>query len=637
MVPAAWSRSVPTRTARSRDRQTGSIRSLLKRRDCVGEGILSSPWIATTDYTAARIGIAGTCRSCYSTGWQSEPCFTSGQGTTEVSPDHGCRSTFDGNMKRQTPPWLETAIFYEVYPQSFCDSNGDGIGDLPGIVSKLDHILSLGCNAIWLNPCFSSPFRDAGYDVSDFYSVAPRYGSESDLIKLFEEAHARGMKVCLDLVPGHTSTDHHWFLNSARAEKNAMSNRYIWTSSVWEDAGNGLRAINGYSGRDGNYVANYFYFQPALNYGFAKPDPSKPWQLPVDHPDVLATRAEMIRIMRYWMDKGADGFRVDMASSLVKNDPGFVETMKLWNEVRAIFDRDYPDAVLISEWSNPSLAIKAGFHIDFLIHFNTRAYTPLFRNEPFRDCFGGAELYGPSYFDSRGEGDLGEFLGTYLEHYRATRELGYISIPSGNHDIVRLACGRTQEDLKVAFAFLLTMPGIACIYNGDEIGMAHVRGLASKEGGYGRTGARTPMQWDSSESAGFSIADAARFYLPLDPSPNRPNVAAQESDAASLLNFLRELTSLRQKHPSLRAGSGLTVLHDSNKGYPFVYLRHAGEQRIMVALNPSNRTVRATFPVSFPVSRIASLPISSHCHWEESPGHITVEMPPVSSAICTCE
>lgn len=540
-------------------------------------------------------------------------------------------------MEQRIPTWLETAIFYEVYPQSFYDSNGDGIGDLNGIVSKLDYIQSLGCTAIWLTPCFVSPFGDAGYDVSDFYSVAPRYGTESDLIRLFEEAHARGMKVCLDLVPGHTSTDHPWFRESARAEKNGMSNRYIWTDSVWEDAGGGLRVVNGYSARDGNYVTNYFHFQPALNYGFANPDPTKPWQLPVDHPDVLETRAEMIRIMRYWMDKGADGFRVDMASSLVKNDPDFVETMKLWHEVRDIFDRDYPDAVLISEWSNPSLAIRAGFHIDFLIHFNSRAYTPLLRNERYRDCFGGAEVYGPSYFDSRGEGDLAEFLDTYLQHYRTTKDLGCISIPSGNHDIMRLSCGRSIDDMKVVFAFLLTIPGVAYIYYGDEIGMAHLKELPSKEGGYGRTGARTPMQWDASESAGFSTAPVSQFYLPLDPSPDRPNVASQDKDPESLLNFVRKMTSLRLTHPALRAGSDLMILHDKHKGYPFVYMRQAGEQRLLIALNPANRAVRVTFPISFPLNRIVSLKSSPPCRWHLEKGNITVEMPPVSSAICACE
>ncbi|MBQ9490946.1 MAG: glycosylase, partial [Lachnospiraceae bacterium] len=139
-------------------------------------------------------------------------------------------------MSKQTrPEWLDNAIFYEIYPQSFCDTNGDGIGDFHGIIGKLDYIKELGCNALWINPCFASPFGDAGYDVSDYYQVAPRYGTNEDLKKLFQEAHARGLHVLLDLVPGHTSTKHPWFLESMKAEKNEYTDRYIWTDSIWEE------------------------------------------------------------------------------------------------------------------------------------------------------------------------------------------------------------------------------------------------------------------------------------------------------------------------------------------------------------------------------------------------------------------
>src|ERR1700733_7523249 len=143
-------------------------------------------------------------------------------------------------MKRLVPSWLSSAIFYEIYPQSFCDSNGDGIGDLPGVIEKLDYIQSLGCTAIWLNPCFVSPHGDAGYDVADFYKVGKRYGNNADLKRLFVEAHRRGMKVCLDLVAGHTSTDHPWFKESAKAKKNKYSNWYIWTDNGWKAPGGRL-------------------------------------------------------------------------------------------------------------------------------------------------------------------------------------------------------------------------------------------------------------------------------------------------------------------------------------------------------------------------------------------------------------
>ena len=164
------------------------------------------------------------------------------------------------------PEWLNTAVFYEIYPQSFMDSNGDGIGDFNGIISKLDYIKELGCTAIWMNPCFDSPFGDAGYDVSDYKKAAPRYGTNADLKKLFKEAHKRNMHVLLDLVPGHTSVEHKWFKESMKAQKNEFTDRYIWTDSIWKEP-TGYGSLRGISDRDGSCAVNFFSHQPALNYG----------------------------------------------------------------------------------------------------------------------------------------------------------------------------------------------------------------------------------------------------------------------------------------------------------------------------------------------------------------------------------
>ena len=496
-------------------------------------------------------------------------------------------------MNRPTPSWLRDAVFYEIYPQSFLDTNADGIGDLPGVLKKMDYIQSLGVDALWLNPCFVSPFRDAGYDVADFYRVAPRYGTNADLKRIFREAHRRGMKVCLDLVAGHTSDQHPWFQASARPEKNKYSNWYIWTDNVWREPGKPLAGIHGYSDRDGNYVPNFFHFQPALNYGFASPDPAQSWQLPVDHPDVCAVREEMKNIMRYWLDAGADGFRVDMASSLVKNDTDFAATMAFWRDIRSMYDSEYPEAALIAEWSHPATALKAGFHIDFMIHFGTEAYTTLFRHERERDCFKVADKFGHSFFDILGRGDITAFLDIYREHYSKTRNLGYISLPTGNHDISRLATNRSVADLKVIYAFLLTMPGVPYIYMGDEIGMRHVEGLTSKEGSYGRAGARTPMQWTGGKNAGFSRASADKLYLPLDPDTARPTVAQQESDPESLLNHVRNLIALRRAHPALAAEGGFRAVYAAPGELPFIYERTAGRQRVLIAVNPSGKQANA--------------------------------------------
>lgn len=488
-------------------------------------------------------------------------------------------------MDRSVPAWLKTAVFYEIYPQSFHDSNGDGVGDLEGIRQKLDHVQSLGCNVIWLNPCFTSPFGDAGYDVSDYRSIAPRYGTNADLRRLADELHRRGMRLCLDFVPGHTSVEHPWFRKSCSPRPNRYSNWYIWTEDVWTGAP-GFNTINAISDRDGQYVTNFFWFQPALNYGFAHPDPAKPWQLSTQHPDVLALKREMRRIMRFWLDLGVDGFRVDMASSLVKGDTDGSAMRAHWAEERAWLRKHYPDAVLISEWSNPPEAIPAGFHIDFMIHFGTPAYTSLFRAEKERWAWP-CPNPGHSFFDRQGKGDVTVFLTHYQEAYRKTRDLGYISLPTGNHDLTRLNMNRSVAELKAAMTFLLTMPGIPTLYYGDEIGMRYIPGMVSKEGGFCRTGSRTPMQWDAGRNAGFSTAPRRRLYLPVDPDPARPTVAAQERDPDSLLNHVRALLRLRSSQPALGNLGDFEPVFGEKGVNALVYLRKLGRKKILVAVNPT--------------------------------------------------
>jgi maltose alpha-D-glucosyltransferase/alpha-amylase len=555
-------------------------------------------------------------------------------------------------MKRPTPSWLSAAIFYELYPQSFLDTNGDGIGDLPGVIAKLDYIKSLGCNAVWLNPCFVSPMGDAGYDVADFYHVDPRYGTDADLVALFAAAHARGMKVCLDLVAGHTSTAHPWFQASAQAKRNKYSDWYIWTNSAWERpapprsapavpgapativqtmASAPLQLVRGFGERDGGYVANYFYFQPALNYGFAHPDPARPWQLPVSAPGPQAVRREMKKIIRHFLDLGCDGFRVDMAFSLVKGDTDFRETMLLWRDMRAMFDRHYPECALISEWSDPEKAITAGFHMDFLIHLGHPGYTSLFRAEPERNRSPDSNKKAASYFDRRARGDVRPFVDHYLAQLAATRGLGYISVPTGNHDIIRLAHGRTPDEQKVAMAFFYTLPGIPYLYNGDEIGMDYARGLVSVEGAYTRTGSRTPMQWDSSANAGFSTAPKEKLYLPVTSKQKPATVAGQDRDPASLLNFLRALGALRQKTPALQADGDFTPVYAQPKKYPFAYLRTLHGDTILVVLNPSGKSVAVT--LDLPVFAAAQPLLPTAATLTRTRSGVRLKMPAVSSGL----
>lgn len=469
------------------------------------------------------------------------------------------------------PKWLDNAVFYEIYPQSFKDTNADGIGDFEGIIQSLDYIKELGCNAIWMNPCFESPFGDAGYDVSDYYKAAPRYGSNEDLKRLFQEVHKRDMHILLDLVPGHTSVDHKWFRESMKAERNEYTDRYVWTDSIWEEPA-GMGSIKGISDRDGVCAVNFFSHQPALNYGFYKCD--RPWQQSPDDEGPKATLDELKNIMRFWLKMGCDGFRVDMAGSLVKHDEDGKGTIKLWQNVREFLNREFPEAAMVSEWGEPDKSLQGGFHMDFLLHFGPSHYNDLFRcAEPF--------------FSSRGKGDVSEFVSKYIENYAKSEKKGLICIPSGNHDMDRLARALHGDELKIAFAFLMSMPGAPFIYYGDEIGMRYIENHVSVEGGYGRTGSRSPMQWDSSVNYGFSSAPAESLYIRQDGCADAPTVASQMQDGSSLYNEVKKLITIRKQHEALMSNGEIEFVYAEKNSYPLAYLRTGGCERILAVINPS--------------------------------------------------
>lgn len=489
-----------------------------------------------------------------------------------------------------TTDWLKDAVFYQIYPQSFQDTNGDGIGDFQGILKRLDYIQSIGVNTLWINPCFDSPFQDAGYDVRNFYKVAPRYGTEEDLIELIDALHARGMRIILDLVAGHTSMDNPWFIEEAANPKDPESNRYIWKNRDFDPAEGPQK---------GDFVSNFFWYQPALNYGYE--NPTEDWQDSIDAPGPKKNREELKNILAYWFDRGADGFRVDMAGSLVKGENDAHETqptIDLWKEIRAWLDATYPDRILAAEWSRPSLSIPAGFHLDYMMHFNAPGYPSLF--------FNGAGTIpnneGPAYFDPAGEGSLKIFRESYREQLETTRGLGYVSLPTANHDIQRLRCGdRDWQGIRPAWVFLLTQAGTPTIYFGDEIGMRFVEGTPAKEGSTlvgmiapnagtadgERSGTRTPMQWDSTKNNGFSAAEADALYLPMDDDPERPTVESQEADPESTLHFVRKLLALRKEHPALGADGEFEILNVDDATYPLTYTRKLDGDAYLIAVNPS--------------------------------------------------
>lgn len=480
--------------------------------------------------------------------------------------------------------WFSDAVIYEIYPQSFYDTNGDGIGDLQGVIQKLDYVQDMGYSAIWLNPINSSSFRDAGYDVTDYYSVAERYGTNEDYRELCQEAHKRNIKVFFDLVPGHTSIDHPWFIKSGKAEKNEYSNRYIWTVSSF-DEGPGIPALGE---RDNKCLLNFFWSQPALNYGYAHPNPNNPWELPVTHPDCVAMKEELKKIMEFWLELGADGFRVDMAAYLIKEDPDKSAISAFWQEMRAYLDDTHPGTILIAEWDYPHESIPAGFHLDFYNH-GTKAYDSLFRHEKGRSTT--LANLGHSYFSLDGKGNINDYLDQIYSDLKVIKGKGHVCMITGNHDIPRLAYRRSPEEIKVAMVFLFTVPGVPIVYYGDEIGMDFIEGLPSKEGGYIRTGSRTPMQWNDEKNHGFSDSDTP--YLPTDNRTGAPTVEEQLQDENSVLHLVKKLISMRKEIPAFYAESEFNVLLNT---YPFVFERSSDNKKYYIAMNPSKYTFTYQLP-----------------------------------------
>lgn len=469
----------------------------------------------------------------------------------------------------KSPEWLKRALFYEIYPQSFYDSNGDGIGDIKGIIEKLDYIQSIGFNAIWLNPIYDSPFFDAGYDVTDFLKVAPRYGTNQDAYNLFKEVHKRGMHIILDLVPGHTSIHSEWFKESSKAKKNKYSNRYIWNKNVWE-APDDLPSIRGFSERNGCCITNFFSIQPALNYGFTEIKHPE-YEEPIDGKGPQSTIKAMIDVIEFWLKKGADGFRCDMAGWLVKRDPGSKGTQKVWQQIFAKVKKDFPDSAFVSEWNDPSMSLDAGFDMDFLLQD--------WMCVPMNQATRGEN----PYFHKGRETDSEPFM-RHIEHMYcyAKKQKSYLSMISGNHDTERIRKSLTPEELKMYYTFMYTIPSVPFMYYGDELGMKYEEKLDSVEGGYQRTGDRSPMQWDTTKNAGFSKGKS--LYIPINPDRKGISVEEELADPESLLNFVKKLLSFKNQHEALD-NDAITVFKSYGSGKPIVYERHKGKEHLVIAFN----------------------------------------------------
>ena len=549
------------------------------------------------------------------------------------------------------PEWLRDGVIYQVYPSSYKDSDGNGIGDIRGVISELDYIESLGVRAIWFNPLFVSGWIDGGYDVIDFYRVDPRFGTNNDMVELIEKAHAKGIKVMLDLVAGHTSDKHPWFIQSSQDTNLQYSDYYIWSdrlpdAKAEKDLETMLKDPNYMQNTIGKwmkseyprnkfYMKNFYACQPSLNYGYANPDPSHPWEQGVDAPGPKAVRQELKDIIAFWYGKGVDGFRVDMANSLVKNDKDKKEIMNLWREIREWSDKNYPDHVLMAEWGSPKYCLAAGYNIDMDLN-GTKAHNRRMYFDRKHQADGGSyfslnggqpsvkDLYGNAWPEDKidSKSTVAEMLKEYYDYFtdclESTETMGYFATITGNHDHLRINMGarNTPDQLKVMLTWVLTMP-MPILYYGDEIGMRSLVDLPNVEGanhnGKERSGARTPMQWTSGETAGFSTCSPDKLYLPVctewSPATSYPQyldwkknfeagkvkpiakgeitVESQDKDPESILNWTRELIALRKSSEALWADSKFIPIFNESQPYPMVYLRSNGKETFLIALNPT--------------------------------------------------
>jgi maltose alpha-D-glucosyltransferase/alpha-amylase len=485
--------------------------------------------------------------------------------------------------------WFKDAVFYEVPIKSFFDSNGDGIGDLNGLTQKLDYLQHLEIDCIWLLPMYPSPRRDDGYDISDFYGIHPDYGTVADFESFVAAAHARKIRVIADLVLNHTSDQHPWF-QSARKPGSPKRDWYVWSDS---DQGYKDARIIFTDSEKSNWtwdpVARAYYWhrffshQPDLNY---------------DNPEV---RAEMLKVMRFWLDRGIDGFRVDAAPYLFEREgtscENLPETHAYLKELRAAIDKDYHGRVLLAEANQLPAEVRPYFgdgdecHMAF--HFplmprifisirkeDRRPITDVLRETPaIPDACQWAlflrnhdeltlEMVSPEERDY--------LLAEYAQDPRMKVNLGIRRRLSP-----LLGFGRRRMELLASL--ILSLPGSPVLYYGDEIGMGDNIYLGDRDG------VRTPMQWSADRNAGFSTADPERLYAQpvLNPvfSYQAINVESQQRLPGSLLHWMKRLIGLRRRHPAFGRGS-MELLEPSNQKVLCFLRRHDGEV-LLVAVNLS--------------------------------------------------
>lgn len=480
------------------------------------------------------------------------------------------------------PTWWQAGVIYQIYPRSFQDSDGDGIGDLRGILHRLDHLAGLGVDALWLSPIFPSPMADFGYDVADYTGIDPRFGTMADFDALLEGCHRRGLKLLLDFVPNHSSDRHPWFVESRSSRTSPRRDWYIWRDAK-PDGGPPNNWISDFGGPAWEWdEATGQYYAHA----FLKEQPDLNWRNP-------ALRAAMIGAMRFWLEKGVDGFRIDVLWHMVKHadfpdnpeNPDWLPTMGEMHRVLQLHSTDQPE---VHDIAAEMRSLAHSFDGDRLLVGEIYLPIPKLMTYYGSEAAPGVQL--PFNFELIEAPWDAATLGRIIADYEAALPPGgWPNWVLGNHDRPRVATRRGPRQARVAAMLLLTLRGTPTIYYGDEIGLADVaippekvqdpRELREPGLGLGRDPVRTPMPWDGGLNAGFTSGEP---WLPLNPDWPVLNVAAQDGDPASMLSLYRRLLALRRSQPALSVGDFALVHAD---GDVLAYERRHGEARVLLALN----------------------------------------------------
>jgi alpha-glucosidase len=478
--------------------------------------------------------------------------------------------------------WWQKGIVYQIYPRSFADSNGDGVGDLRGILSKLDYLEWLGVDAIWVSPIYPSPMADFGYDVSDYTGVHPVFGNIEHLDELILRAHERGMKLILDFVPNHTSDQHPWFMESRSSRDNPKRDWYLWHDAKPDGTvpNNWLSVFGGSAWSWDEGTSQYYY------HAFLKQQPDLNWR----NPEV---RRAMYAAMRFWLERGVDGFRLDVLWHLIKDvegrdnpaNPDYRPGDVPYNSLLPVFSTDQPEVQgIVSEMR----ALVDQFPERLMIG---EIYLPIQRLVAYYGVSGdGAHL--PFNFQLITLPWNARRIAAAISEYEgALPSNAWPNWVLGNHDQPRVASRVGLLQARVAGLLLLTLRGTPTLYYGDEIGMRdavifpeEIQDPQGKIIGVTRDPARTPMQWSPASYAGFSTATP---WLPVGHDYDQCNVQLQADDRASMLSMYRRLIALRRSEPALSVGAYRPLAAPS--GDVLAYVREAGSQRFLVVLNLGSR------------------------------------------------